>query len=160
MAHGTPTKGYPAKVRIKGRVIPSHSQVTNDAHDVSLSGKGNPHHRVHSKLQEDDDEICHKAAVVRCGWMLIKTFKFLEFLPPQQVELHKCAFRSVSTLLLIVLSCIAHLSLCVSSEKAFFDCLTKIGETNCTSSGKIHQPGRFRQRLVRTLWNTKQCVLG
>lgn len=93
VAH-VPGKEYPTEVKIKGPLLHPNLHVPRQQHSP-LTGTNNSPHKSR-RMEEENDEICHKAAVVRCGWMLIKTFKFLEFLPPQQVEVHKCAFRNVS----------------------------------------------------------------
>lgn len=100
MAHRE--SNHPRGKPVKGRA--SNLQVTGDKRER----QHHRHHQVPSsstsseedETDEEDEEKtaanCHRAAVVRCGWMFLRTFKFLDFLPPGEAHPHKCAFRDVS----------------------------------------------------------------
>ena len=92
---------YPSSRRKprKGKFVASDLQIINE--NLSREATNNnqsasPGDDESSNEDEKTAIICHRAAVVRCGWMLVRTFKFLDFLPANEAKSHKCAFRNVS----------------------------------------------------------------
>lgn len=90
-----------SKVNSSTAALIEESNSTTDTKSASsdLDEKSIDELIVSSNYTSDDDKIrtqCTQASISRCGVMLMKALRFLEYLPLSQASQHKCALRNVT----------------------------------------------------------------